>query len=67
VETITTPLFSSLAESIQMKISRHNATKRNGTHTSLLLDFSAPSERQLHKIDHHSQERETEMMTILLK
>ena len=57
-----------LAESRQMKIPRHDAIKRNTyvTHTSLLLYFSAPGERQLAS-NRTPFSGQKEMVTILLE
>ena len=61
-------MLSTPAESRQMKISRHDAIKRNiyFTHTSLLLYFSAPGERQLAS-NRTPFSGEKEMVTILLE
>ena len=60
-------MLSILTESLKIKISRHEAIKRDTyfTNTSLLLDFSAPSERQLTS-NRTPFSEEKEMMTILL-
>ena len=61
-------MLSIPAESRQMKIPRHDAIKRNTyfTHTSLLLYFSAPGERQLAS-NRTPFSGEKEMVTILLE